>query len=307
MTVRLVNGGTRTATTASDGSYSFEDVTPGPHVVIETDPDGYRSTTPNAVPVEVVAGAQHVVNFGDVAESADATAIYGTVFDDRNVNGARDPGELGLPGATVAITGPFDVDPSPVITNEWGQYTFRIDNVGTYTVSETDPAGYVSTNAVPGHLAVTRVDSNTLRVEVADFETDFGENLFGDVLASQVITISGQVWDDSGNCNGCSANGQMDAGETGLAGARVTLSSGLAQTTSSDGLFLLYAPPNQAITVTEANPVGYVSTNAIPGNDATKTDIDTIVVDPLSGGSVSSGNLVGDILVGVDAILSGAV
>jgi hypothetical protein len=114
------------------------------------------------------------------------------------------------------------------------------------------------------------------------------------VMASSVITVSGFVWDDNGAGGGLLANGQWELGEPGLAGAVVSLSSGLTQTTGIDGAFLLYAPPDQVITVTESNPYGYISTNAIAGNDASKLDHDTLLVGPLSGGATSEGNLFGD-------------
>jgi len=111
-----------------------------------------------------------------------------------------------------------------------------------------------------------------------------------------VITISGQVWDDNGAGGGVPNNGQPDGTEPGLAGAIISFSSGLDATTGSDGLFTLPAPANQEITVIETNPVGYRSTNAIPGNDAIKVDNDTLKVSALGGGSTSAGNLFGDIL-----------
>jgi hypothetical protein len=130
---------------------------------------------------------------------------------------------------------------------------------------------------------------------------------FGNVLVSNVITISGQVWDDNGACADCLANGQLDSGELGLGGAIVSLNGGLSQTTGPDGLFALYALAGQAITVTEANPTGYASTNAIPGANAAKLNNDTLLVSALPGGSVSDGNRFGDILSSGAAVITGTV
>ena len=113
---------------------------------------------------------------------------------------------------------------------------------------------------------------------------------------SQIITISGYVWDDNGaGAGGEAGDGNRNGSEPGLAGANVTLSSGMAHTTSSDGLFLLYAPPGQAVTVRETNPPGYFSITAIPGNDAVYVDDDTLRVSgALAAGSTSANNRFGD-------------
>ena len=81
-----------------------------------------------------------------------------------------------------------------------------------------------------------------VHVQVASLGTDIGDNLFGDVRANSVVAISGYVWNDE-NADG------LPAGEPRLAGAVVRLSSGMAQTTGADGVFRLYAPAGQAITV----------------------------------------------------------
>jgi uncharacterized repeat protein (TIGR01451 family) len=142
---------------------------------------------------------------------------------------------------------------------------------------------------------VSKVDANTLHIGgPISGVVYYGD--FGDVWAGAVITISGQVWNDNGAGIGELANGLRDGTEPGLAGAIVSLSSGLTQTTTSDGLFLRYAPPGQVITVTETNPTNYLSTDAIPGNDASKWDKDTLIVSALSGGSISADNLFGDVL-----------
>jgi uncharacterized repeat protein (TIGR01451 family) len=282
-----------TATTETYGQYTFALDATGYYQVTETDLPGYHSTTPNTVTVQVEElGRLYIVNFGDTDDPF-STSFFGTVFEDSNVNGARDLEELGLAGVAVSLN---DLVPA-YVTNEWGQYTFLLEQAGTYTVTEADLAGYVSTVAIPGDASVAALDANTLRAEVVSLGSDLGDNLFGDVQASQVVAISGTAWDDNGAAGGVAANGLWDGDEPGLAGAVVSLSSGLVATTGPDGTFLLYAPPGQSITVTETNPGGYVSTAAIPGSgDVTRLDDDRLQVGPLDGGSTSDGNLFGDVL-----------
>ncbi|MBN1640631.1 MAG: DUF11 domain-containing protein, partial [Anaerolineae bacterium] len=286
------------ATTMTDqhGTYVLFVAEVGALDVIEHDPAGYRSTTPNTVTVQVDSlGRTYVVDFGDT-QRTDVLPVYGTVFDDRNVNAARDAAELGLAGVTVTVSGTFDAPPPPYVTNGWGQYTFAITRTGTYTVAEYDLPGYVSTNAIPGSPSVAKVDNNTLSVLAADLGASLGDNLFADVRAGDVVTISGAVWDDNGVPGGTANDGQRTGGELPLPGAVVRASTGMAHTTQADGGFVLYAPPGQDVIVTETNPPGYVSTNALPGTGASKVDDDSLLVSALVAGGVCPGNLFGDVL-----------
>jgi uncharacterized repeat protein (TIGR01451 family) len=287
--ISLSNG--ITTTTGQFGAYSMATTDTGYLRVSETDPPTYHSTTPNQVIVNVkTTGNVYQVDFGDSANQA-TTSFYGTVFNDANVNGLWDiSSELGLSGVSVTISSSTD----PYLTNAWGQYTFLIDAIGAYTVTESNLPGYFSTNAIPGSSEVSKVDNDTLLAEVNTFGTDLGDNLFGDIQASQVITVSGYVWDDNGAGGGVAGDGVWDPTEPALAGAVISLSSGLTDTTGSDGAFQLIAPAG-TITVTETNPYAYISTNAIPGTGAVKWDNDTLVISGLVGGSTSSGNFFGDI------------
>ncbi|NOZ28510.1 MAG: DUF11 domain-containing protein, partial [Chloroflexi bacterium] len=47
------------------GWYQFDEIPPGRYWVEEEQPDGYASTSPDVVEVEVVAGRQHIVDFGE--------------------------------------------------------------------------------------------------------------------------------------------------------------------------------------------------------------------------------------------------
>jgi hypothetical protein len=287
--VRLSNG--QATTTNALGLYTLAITETGAVQVTEIDPEGYHSTTPNEVNVNITAlGQSYIVNYGD-DQNAFTASLFGTVFDDQNVNGAWDLAEPPLSGVTIDFSGAVD----PAVTNALGQFTFLIEEAGTYTVTETDPTGYVSTIAIAGDPTSVRVvDHNTLRARV-ELGTDLGDNLFGDALGASVITISGYVWDDNGAGGVGAGNGVWDPSEPPLAGATVDLSSGTYQTTGADGYFELRALPGQIIDVVETNPPGYLSTGAIPGNDATKVDDDTLrVADTLSAGQASTNNLFGD-------------
>ena len=67
--------------------------------------------------------------------------IVGTVYDDKNFNGAYDAGESGLPGVTLT-TGATNTT-----TDAAGVYTFTL-TPGTYTITTTNLTGYLSTGDV---------------------------------------------------------------------------------------------------------------------------------------------------------------
>jgi uncharacterized repeat protein (TIGR01451 family) len=288
VTVTSAEATTSPVTTNQFGQYTFRYNASDAVTIVETNPPFYVSTTPDVVHTNAVIGSSgpSPIDFGDFL----GIKVTGQVFDDVNVNGVNDA-EAGVSGATVAAGS------DSFLTDSSGVYTLyvTVSDSNPITVSETDPAGYVSTNAIPGS-GMSKVDANTLRIDSPTSGMVYSGGDFGDVLAGSVIIISGQVWDDNGAGGGVPNNGQPDGTEPGLAGAIISFSSGLNATTGSDGLFTLPAPANQAITVTETNPVGYRSTNAIPGNDAIKVDNDTLKVSALGGGSTSAGNLFGDIL-----------
>ena len=291
---------TSPVTTNELGQYTFryDADAAGPVSIAETNPPGYVSTTPDVVQTSAVPGSSgpSPIDFGDFG----GIRVTGQVFYDGNVNGVNDDGPS-VAGAIVTADDSFT-------TGSSGVYTLyvTVSDSTAITITETDPPGYVSTDAAPG-AGMSRVDAHTLRIDAPIAGTTYSGGDFGDVLAGDVITISGQVWNDNGAGGGGLANGLRDGAEPGLGGAIVSLSSGLSQMTASDGLFTLYGPPGQAITITETNPAGYASTNAIPGTAAIKWDQDTLVAGALGGGSSSAGNLFGDVLASSVAVITGTV
>jgi uncharacterized repeat protein (TIGR01451 family) len=300
VTITSTEAAPQTVLTNEYGQYTLHYDSDGPVTITEEGLPFYISTTPDVVPTTAVVGSSgpSPVNFGEFA----GVEIVGQVFADENTNGVNDDG-VPISGAVVSAGGE---DFTTTLAGN-GVYTLYATVTGSpITILETDPAGYVSSNAVPGS-GMTRVDANTLEIADPLAGTIYTDGDFGDVMASSVVTISGQVWNDNGDGGIGAPNGSLDGTESGLAGAVVSLSSGMTQTTGADGLFLLYAPPDLVITVAEKNPDGYVSTNAIPGNDAIKLDNDTLIVGPLGPSQTSAGNLFGDVLASSAAIITGTV
>jgi hypothetical protein len=205
-------------------------------------------------------------------------AITGRVWNDYNVNGVLDAGESGLAGSLVSLSAGGDIIQT-VAAGATGDYSFTVSSPGTYRLTEADPYGWASTNAVPGSPDVTKVDANNLDVEISFnrlFEgTDLGGNNFGDVQVNvDVMVIEGKVWDD------LNANGSPDEGEEGLAGVWVELDTGIGVYTPATGEFHLYGP-RSTVRILSATilPEGCVATNAIPGDGAWKISNTSLGID----------------------------
>lgn len=75
-----------------------------------------------------------------------ARAIAGTVYEDLNRDGELDPGEPGIPDVLITLSGPTHT--LTTATNSEGGYWFLDLQAGaTYTVTQTQPQGYLPTTA----------------------------------------------------------------------------------------------------------------------------------------------------------------
>jgi LPXTG-site transpeptidase (sortase) family protein len=156
-----------TLTTTAGGSYSFTNLTPGDYLVVETDLAGYVSTTPNSVTATVSAGGSATVNFGDYRlPNAALSGILGMVFNDANGNGVQDSGETALSGVTIELRNDLGTVIATTTTNALGSYSFPNLAAGLYTVTETDPAGFISTTL--NHVAVNLSAGTTATINFGD-------------------------------------------------------------------------------------------------------------------------------------------
>lgn len=235
VSVRLFDAaGQRTTVTSGDGSYQFAFVSPGSYTVEETDPLGYGSTTPNVRNVSVAAGGSANASFGDQA----AGTVAGSVFEDTNGDGSRDPGEAGIGGVTVRLTG--TAGQRTTTTSGDGSYQFPGTAPGTYTVEEFDPVGFTSTT--PNVRTVNLAAGGTAGAS-------FGDQASG--------TVGGVVYED---VNG---NGLQEAGEPGLGGVSIRLLATVGQVstvTGGDGTYRFTSVIPGSYTVEETDPAGYSST-----------------------------------------------
>ena len=202
--------------------------------------------------------------------------LSGFVYHDANNDGNRDAGESGIGGVTLTLSGNtasgLDVCttlPSCTTTTASdGSYGFiglRNAGAGGYTITETQPAGYLdgreTAGAQGGAVDNTGFDDTAARNRISAIPFSAaspatGYN-FGEVQSG---SLSGRVWHDADN------DGVYSPGEE-LAGVILTLSGtddqgsavNLVVTTAADGSysFTNLRPSNGAgYTVTETQPSG---------------------------------------------------
>jgi uncharacterized protein (DUF2141 family) len=248
------SGGTpQTTVTDASGNFLFTSVTPGNYVLTEVVPSGFTETMPasDGIHVTLASGGSSLNNlFGNFRGILTGT-ISGLKFNDINGNGVQDSGETGIPGVTITLSG--NGLTRTVVTSSDGSFSFNSVPFGTYTLTETVPAGFKQTApAAPGTISAT---------------LDFGhQTVTGLLFGNQALpaTISGTKFND---LNG---NGVRDTGEPGLAGVTIQLrnSVGLTTSTTTDasGNFSFTGLAAGPYAISEIVPAGFVQTApAAPG------------------------------------------
>ncbi|MBP2473374.1 putative repeat protein (TIGR01451 family) [Crossiella equi] len=256
------NGPPRTTTTGPDGSWSFPDLPPGTYTVTETQPPGFGDGPDKPGSAGGVAQQPDTISGITLAPGQSGTGylfvenrstLGGNVYTDANDNGVRDSGEAGIPGTTVTLTG-TDANGKPVsrttTTDADGKYFFDRLLSGTYTVTETQPAGYLDGKDKAGNAGGTVGDDTvtgiTLPAGSASLGYDFGE--------LPPAGISGKVVEDDG---------------TPIPGVTITLTGNgttLTTATGPDGSWSFPNLPPGTYTVTETQPPGFGDGPDTPGS-----------------------------------------
>jgi uncharacterized repeat protein (TIGR01451 family) len=210
-----------TVVTDANGRYVFTGLLPADaagYTVRETQPvtyadgldavgtlDGVASGTLGNDVVSAIAyrgGNGDNYNFGERGAS-----LAGTVYNDANRNGTREPQDLPIAGVTITLTG-TDAAGQPVtrtaVTGSDGRYELPglpLPGPGGYTVTETQPSGYDEGIAVPGTLGGTARGPNQIHVTFTSLNAngtgyDFNEH------SNQPASLTGTVWFDQNHNRG---------------------------------------------------------------------------------------------------------
>jgi large repetitive protein len=240
--------------------------------------------------------------------------IAGGVFTDANNNGRQDaPGDTGLPGVTLVITGTDDTGAAvsrPVTTAADGSYSVPDLRPGTYAITQpSQPAGTsngITTAGPQGGSATPQATTPSAisGIVLTTPGTVAGGNQFAEVPASSAV--SGRVWTDANH------NGSIDPTETGIAGVTLTLTGtdvagrpvSASTTTDASGNYRFDNLAPGSYTVTEpAQPAGTLDGTARTGStggSATPVGSTPSVIGsiPLAAGQSSSGNDFGELPAG---------
>ena len=204
------------ATTASDGSYKFENLLPGTYAITEVEQSGWVRTAPKEGSYSVALEDADVTgkDFGNHG----SWSISGMSFIDLDGNGAKNEGEAALANWNTQLARDSSII-NATTTGQDGSYAFKNLPPGKYTVSEVVPDGWTQT-LPQGPYSIDLLDADATG-------KDFGNK--GN------LSITGKKFYDA---NG---NGLQDEDEPGLPGQEVKLvESGkeiASVTTGQDGSY----------------------------------------------------------------------
>lgn len=288
--------------TGKNGSFRFEDLTPGTYRLTMQAASGYAFTRLGGQNVmrNLTGGAGETELFalglGEARTSMDAGMILpgtvrGAVFADLNDNGFQDAGETGLSGTRVQLVSEEGVAFEAVL-DETGAFLFDAVMPGRYHVRYELPEDTVFSSVQQG--------GNALAGEGGTGATDWFDFAIGQQmelpLAGGVTlgSIRGVVFEDS------DGDGAQSAEEHPLAGASLTLTPSrsdleeLTLTTESAGAFAFLGLHPDTYTLQLALPDGKVLTRRTgftlpltPGQSSQQISL------PLSMGQRYDGQLLG--------------
>ena len=166
------------------------------------------------------------------ANDNSAAQVAWSAFRDDNGNGARDPGEPGLDGATLAGGGGSGVSSQ----TGWGQPLTLAD--GQHTLTITPPAGYVVNGPATRNISMQGADVTLPPIPLRPA---------GLTIVQTFVDLDG--------------DGEQDEGEAGVGGVSVTLSgpTPASGATTANGRVQFAGLPDGSYTATAAPPAGFAA------------------------------------------------
>ncbi|MEZ6117031.1 MAG: SdrD B-like domain-containing protein [Pirellulaceae bacterium] len=198
---------TDTTSTDTNGNYSFDFLLAGNYVVTEpTQPasyfDGFESRSnvvlPGTIGSDVITGI--VLGVGQTSSGNNFAEVpdvmpQGFAYIDANNNGVKDPGEPGLSGVQINLTGVGnDIFGNPIpsrteFTDGQGFYQFTSIPPGTYTITEVQPAGFQDGQEQNGTPAAASVINDSFVAIPLINTTSGGDYNFGELSPSGSVSV----------------------------------------------------------------------------------------------------------------------
>jgi len=183
-----------------------------------------------------------------------AGSISGSVYQDVNNDGIRQPGEQGIGGTTVTlVNATTGATVGTTTTAADGSYTFTGLNTGTYRVNESQPTGFADGRDTVGSAGGTLIPTDSIgSISVGPGTVATGYN-FGE---QPQTGISGTVFKD------VNKDGDLQSGEVGIPGVTITLRDAAGNvvattTTDANGNYSFPNVTPGTYTITETQPTQF--------------------------------------------------
>ncbi len=282
----------RTVRTGSDGTWTLDGLPAGTYTVVETQPAGYTDgadTAGTGVTVTADDTLRVVLAAGDASTGSlfaevPASVLRGSVYLDSNADGVRNPGETtGVAGVTVTLTGTDDGGNAvrrTTTTVDTGNYAFTALRPGTYTLSETQPAGYLDGREAVGTAGGTLSADDVISAIALPASTDASGYTFAELLAA---SVTGRVTLDGGDPAAPAAVTLTGTDDLGSPATRTV-------TTDATGAYSVTALRPGSYTVTQTQPIAYGEGTAAVGSAGGAVDgANTVTGLRLLSGTAATG------------------
>ena len=295
-----------TRITDGSGAFLFDSLPPSNgsgYTITETHPSGYvdgqenaaGTIVPNSHTTDVISAIALPANtaltgylFGELGSSSTTGLLSGYVYNDGSDDGDR-TGNPGIENVTITLTG-TDTNGAVNLTTTTaanGSYSFPNLLPGTYTLTQTQPAGYDDHIDTVGQIGGSDVGTlgndviSNIILPAGGVGTEYN-------FADSNTAITGFVYVDANN------DGIKDSGEAAIPGVTITLTGNdtngtpvsLTTTTDSNGAYSftgILASDANGYTVTETQPTAWADGKDAVGN---------------AGGSAATNDQINGILIG---------
>lgn len=296
--IELVNASgaiVATTFTGADGTYQFDNLPSGVYSILQTQPldlldGGSRAGTVGGTNVGQavsgtrmeqiqLSGGQQGINY-DFCEIL-ASSIAGNVYEDADGDCVRDPGEVPISNVLIELLNENGIVIASTRTDALGNYQFQNLRPGTYTLRETQPAGYLQGGQKAGSEGGNDSVADVISVIAIGSGT---QALRYDFCEQRPASLEGKVFADlDEDCI-------LDPEESPIEGVRIELLNSQGQVvrttlTNANGAYRFEGLVPGQYSVREIQPDGYFQ----GGQMAPAGVADTSIVDLLANIALRSG------------------